>query len=1574
MTNRNFVYNIILNIKENAGRQIDSISNKFSNLSEKAKLATAALTASFIALSRNLLGVAGNFEKVFKSIEASIRPSVKELEDLRKKAKQIGLTTQFSATQAAEAIEILGKIGVKTSDIIGGVLDNTLSLATAMGVGLEPAAKLLTDTMTLFNVKVEDAAKTTDLLVGATNNSKFGLEDMSLALAQSGAVAASSGVGLREYLVTLTSISSAFASGSDAGTSLKTMLNSLSNPSKEAKAKMKELGIEVYDANGSLKSMVGISTELQEGLAGLTEEQKANAVAVIFGSDASRAAIALAGKTREELIALDKAIGDTKTAEIAKKQSEGYLAATKILDNAFEGLKIAIADSGVLAFFTKFITIIGKGVKAIAELPKPVLLVGAAISTLAVGAVALVTGLGFLSTTVLPALVAGFGLVTAPILGVVAAVAVAGALIVNYWDEISDYFTNGTGSKTFNKIIELATVFYDIIVNLFNKLVSAVSAVWSRFGDEITTGLKNTLEVLLGIVNSILSVFISLFSTVSNILQGNFREAFTDFVMIFTNAFNTIVKIVGNAVVLIANELAFFAKLLPGIGDDVANWYESVSQYIKDFMSEFDKSIDRFGNKKIKPPSFSGGSGDKSDDAAQKKAALDKEKADTEQMNKFRQASKEIALGISQDRIEAKLKELDDLKSLDETRLEDLKKRQEEELKLTEELYKKQIAVANLAADEQLANNLGVNVNELTKEDRIKSLQQITEKSKQLSTEEGKFAREQLLIINKAYADSASLRLEREDAIRDIKIKYDKEEKERITALNKTNDNIIINTIDNRIEQLKVEKQQTSNLEDQIKITQNINKLESEKLAIKIKQQSIDALKSAGVDVSDLEKDNKVINDQIALLQKYKDIVASFAKVPPIAESIDKYTKQLEQSMMDLGSMMPDVQSKQVMKILKETSKKTNLSPESIVQAVKDSGFKQFDLDNYILPSINSVFEKLFKERGDIVRANQAKLKQLSEEDAKIIQSFFTNIDTSKTVAPLEAIDNKIKELQTSLTTLSEGGSADKAVEKLKEVIATGSVEEASKATEALAALVKPIRDEVIRASEDILKVQSDNLNESNQLLEEKLNEQQIIIDTSEQRQRERQKAATSRSFSELIDNIKDLNFDGAFKNIFALTDGLFTRKRRQIAEIIAALNEQKQLELQIAEDTAKKDIISNVTISSDITDPKEIEAETKRQVEAATKRFDTLLELTKEYGGNETKIREEAAKLGINNITNTELTTLLKLANQRSQIITNYTNKENEINKTALQTRLDNTAEFFQKVTEVGRGVASVIGGIFQILNAEAQLQLEILQQTIAELGEKLSEIQGLISESEAKVSELETIFAESTGKRRTDAIKLYDAEIDKLLKLKAAEASLTAEKKRAEDEAARIDREQRQRAEQLAVINQLVATTSMIAAAAKGLSSSNSLPFPANLAAMASTVAALLSLFATAKTAFKFEDGGLVSGKRHSQGGVPFTVAGQGGYEMEGGEYIMSRKAVERIGVNTLDSMNFGSKSIIPKTKFETGGLVEQQINNSTDDRFNTILNLTAQLANRPVYVAVTDVNTANSKENNRVVSSTF
>jgi TP901 family phage tail tape measure protein len=1570
MTNRNFVYNIILNIKENAGRQIDSISNKFSNLSEKAKLATAALTASFIALSRNLLGVAGNFEKVFKSIEASIRPSVKELEDLRKKAKQIGLTTQFSATQAAEAIEILGKIGVKTSDIIGGVLDNTLSLATAMGVGLEPAAKLLTDTMTLFNVKVEDAAKTTDLLVGATNNSKFGLEDMSLALAQSGAVAASSGVGLREYLVTLTSISSAFASGSDAGTSLKTMLNSLSNPSKEAKAKMKELGIEVYDANGSLKSMVGISTELQEGLAGLTEEQKANAVAVIFGSDASRAAIALAGKTREELIALDKAIGDTKTAEIAKKQSEGYLAATKILDNAFEGLKIAIADSGVLAFFTKFITIIGKGVKAITELPKPVLLVGAAISTLAVGAVALVTGLGFLSTTVLPALVAGFGLVTAPILGVVAAVAVAGALIVNYWDEISDYFTNGTGSKTFNKIIELATVFYDIIVNLFNKLVSAVSAVWSRFGDEITTGLKNTLEVLLGIVNSILSVFISLFSTVSNILQGNFREAFTDFVMIFTNAFNTIVKIVGNAVVLIANELAFFAKLLPGIGDDVANWYESVSQYIKDFMSEFDKSIDRFGNKKIKPPSFSGGSGDKSDDAAQKKAALDKEKADTEQMNKFRQASKEIALGISQDRIEAKLKELDDLKSLDETRLEDLKKRQEEELKLTEELYKKQIAAANLAADEQLANNLGINVNTLTKEDRIKSLKEITEISKQETTEQGKAAREQLLIINKAYADSASLRLEREDAIRDIKIKYDKEEKERITALNKTNDNIIINTIDNRIEQLKVEKQQTSNLEDQIKITQNINKLESEKLAIKIKQQSIDALKSAGVDVSDLEKDNKAINDQIALLQKYKDIVASFAKVPPITESIDK----LRKGATDYQNAILDV--------LVETSKKVQLTPKSINEAIAKSdigieGVAQgATLEEIISTFVQPLYEKLFTERGNIVKANQAKLKQLSEEDAKIIQSFFTNIDTSKTAAPLDAINNKIKELQTSLTTLSEGGSADKAIQKALQTIATGTQEEVNKAKELLSDLTKPFRDRVIENTQNELKTLSDFLDKSNQLLEEKLNEQQIIIDTSEQRQRERQKAATSRSFSELIDNIKDLNFDGAFKNIFALTDGLFTRKRRQIAEIIAALNEQKQLELQIAEDTAKKDIISNVTISSDITDPKEIEAETKRQVEAATKRFDTLLELTKEYGGNETKIREEAAKLGINNITNTELTTLLKLANQRSQIITNYTNKENEINKTALQTTLKNTAEFFQKVTEVGRGVASVIGGIFQILNAEAQLQLEILQQTIAELGEKLSEIQGLISESEAKVSELETIFAESTGKRRTDAIKLYDAEIDKLLKLKAAEASLTAEKKRAEDEAARIDKEQRQRAEQLAVVNQLIATSSIIAASAQALSKafSKSVSVWDGIAGAVAAIAAITSLYASAKSIAKFEDGGLVSGKRHSQGGVPFTVAGQGGYEMEGGEYIMSRKAVERIGVNTLDSMNFGSKSIIPKTKFETGGLVEQQINNSTDDRFNTILNLTAQLANRPVYVAVTDVNTANSKENNRVVSSTF
>ena len=205
---------------------------------------------------------------------------------------------KVDATQAADAIGMLARNGLGMSEIMGGAARNTVLLANATGAEFSTAADIATDTMALFNVRAEDMGHAVNQISAVVNNSKFDINDFRLALAQGGGVASAFGVELEDFTTTIAGIAPAFASGSDAGTSFKTMLQRLiptTNPATDAMVKLglvtkDGLSNAFYDANGNMKSMSDISSILYAATKDLTEEQRALALSTIFGADALRAA------------------------------------------------------------------------------------------------------------------------------------------------------------------------------------------------------------------------------------------------------------------------------------------------------------------------------------------------------------------------------------------------------------------------------------------------------------------------------------------------------------------------------------------------------------------------------------------------------------------------------------------------------------------------------------------------------------------------------------------------------------------------------------------------------------------------------------------------------------------------------------------------------------------------------------------------------------------------------------------------------------------------------------------------------------------------------------------------------------------------------------------------------------------------------------------------------------------------------------------------------------------------------------------------------------------------------------
>jgi TP901 family phage tail tape measure protein len=273
----------------NLGRMVQSAS-KNRDAWEQSGGAIAGFGAAALAGVGLAVKSFAEFDKQMSSVQAATHATGGEMSQLRDLAVTAGADTSFSAKEAAQGIEELSKAGVKTKDILGGGLAGALSLAAAGELGVGEAAETAASAMTQFGKSGEDIPHIADLLAAAAGKAQGSVSDMGAALNQTGLVAAATGLSIEETTGGLAAFASAGLTGSDAGTSFKSMLQHLTPQSAEAKAKMDELGVSAYDAQGNFVGLSKFSENLKTSMQDLTPEARNAAMGVIFGSDAVRAA------------------------------------------------------------------------------------------------------------------------------------------------------------------------------------------------------------------------------------------------------------------------------------------------------------------------------------------------------------------------------------------------------------------------------------------------------------------------------------------------------------------------------------------------------------------------------------------------------------------------------------------------------------------------------------------------------------------------------------------------------------------------------------------------------------------------------------------------------------------------------------------------------------------------------------------------------------------------------------------------------------------------------------------------------------------------------------------------------------------------------------------------------------------------------------------------------------------------------------------------------------------------------------------------------------------------------------
>lgn len=315
--------------------------------------AVEAAVGAMAALGAYTIKVGSDFEASMSQVGATmgmtveeIRNGSEEFEALRKAAIEMGSTTAFSCTEAAEALNYMALAGYDAQTSID-MLPNVLSLAAAGALELGYASDMVTDSQTALGLSIDETKVLVDQMAKAASKSNTSVEQLGEAILTVGGTAQYMKGGITELNTVLGVLADNGIKGSEGGTHLRNMLLKLASPTDDAKALIEDLGVEIFDAEGKMRSFAEIFPDLNAAMADFTDEQKIQAFSTLFNTRDVAAANALLGTSVERWEELGAAIEDSAGAaeQMAAVQLDNLQGDLTLLKSASEGFGISLYDN-----------------------------------------------------------------------------------------------------------------------------------------------------------------------------------------------------------------------------------------------------------------------------------------------------------------------------------------------------------------------------------------------------------------------------------------------------------------------------------------------------------------------------------------------------------------------------------------------------------------------------------------------------------------------------------------------------------------------------------------------------------------------------------------------------------------------------------------------------------------------------------------------------------------------------------------------------------------------------------------------------------------------------------------------------------------------------------------------------------------------------------------------------------------------------------------------------------------------------------------------------------------------------
>ncbi|EQK47112.1 phage tail tape measure protein, TP901 family, core region [[Clostridium] bifermentans ATCC 19299] len=496
-------------------------SQKMTAMGNVAKSVGGSLTKVFTlplaAAGAASLKVATDFEAGMSEVSAITGATGNDLKKLETQAKDLGATTKFSATDAAEGMKYFGMAGYKTDQIMSA-LPATLNLAAAGGTDLGVTCDIVSDAMTGLGMSANETGKFTDIMAATVTNANTNIELMGETLKYAGPVAGTLGINMADLSVAIGLMGNAGIKGSQAGTALRGGLTNLVKPTDDMASAMKKYGVQLVKNDDGSVNLMNTMKLMRSNLGDLDQATQAQALATIFGKEAMSGWAAVVNASDSDFDKLTQAIADSEgqaksMAEIMQDNLKGSIDNMK---SALEGAGIAIGDilipmfRGLVDKITECLTWfngLDEGTQRI------IVAFGGAVA--AIGPLLLKFGT---ILTLIPNMVAGWGILTGalagftlgiPLLvaGFVAIVAAIGSnttaldFLVDKFGFVGEVIATiceviwGTVQLTFGNIciiIETAAkLIYAVMTGKFSKLDDITREGWAKIENNTAKALSN---------------------------------------------------------------------------------------------------------------------------------------------------------------------------------------------------------------------------------------------------------------------------------------------------------------------------------------------------------------------------------------------------------------------------------------------------------------------------------------------------------------------------------------------------------------------------------------------------------------------------------------------------------------------------------------------------------------------------------------------------------------------------------------------------------------------------------------------------------------------------------------------------------------------------------------------------------------------------------------------------------------------------------------------------------------------------------------------------------------------------